>query len=99
MAEVRPGQVRPGEERPSEIRLGFDRVAVDFHGSHATSRPAGQPEGPPGLESNTEMRARSRTPRTVIDMQQTPAPRAHPEDRVEPDPFTLRGRNLPSRFQ
>ena len=82
MAEVRPGQVRPGEECPSEIRLGFDRVAVDFHGSHATSRPAGQPEGPPGLESSTEMRAPSRTLRTVIEVQKSPAPRARTRARI-----------------
>jgi len=46
--EVRPDEVRPGEVRPGEVRIWFDCVAVDFHGSHVTSRSAGQPEGASG---------------------------------------------------
>ncbi len=89
-----PGRI--GEKLGAELRTGSQ---WKNKAASATSRPAGQPEGPPGLESSTEMRARSRTTRTVIDMQQTPAARAHPEDRVEPGPVTLRGQYLPSRFQ
>ena len=35
----------PPQISPGQVRCGFDRVAVDFHGPHVTSRPAGQPEG------------------------------------------------------
>ena len=48
LGEVRPSEVRPLEARLLEVRPGFDRVAVDFHGSHVTSRSTEQPEGPPG---------------------------------------------------
>ena len=44
--KVRSNEDRAGKIRPPEAGLGFDRVAVDFHGLHATSRPAEQPEGP-----------------------------------------------------
>ncbi len=82
--QIYPSRVRPrGVIEPIELEI----------------RPAGQLEGPPGLESSTEMRARSRTTRTVIDMQQTPAPRARTRARVGPGPVTFRGQNLPSRFQ
>ena len=46
LLEVRPTEVRSVEVRCDEVRPRFDRVAVDFHGSHAMPRPAGQPEGP-----------------------------------------------------
>jgi hypothetical protein len=40
------------EVRPLEVRPWFDRVAVDFHGLHATGRPAGLSISSPSTPSS-----------------------------------------------
>ena len=50
--EVRNAEVRPEEVRPLEVRPWFDRVAVDFHGLHATGRPAGLSISSPSTPSS-----------------------------------------------
>ena len=46
-------QLKPPAQLPGEVHAGFDRVAVDFHDPHVTSRPGGQPEGLPGCCQGT----------------------------------------------
>ena len=46
LGEIHSGKVHSGKVRLGELRFRSDLITAYFHGSHVTSRPTGQLEGP-----------------------------------------------------